>query len=93
LASLMSIRDFLPASLRKVPRDAVLLFVSRFSRLFAYGTLSVIIVFYLVSLGLSEASVGLFLTLMLAGDMVISLLRAAQADRIGRRRILILEWP
>ena len=44
----MSIRDLIPASLRTLPRDGVLLFVSRFTRLFAYGALSVILVFYLV---------------------------------------------
>jgi len=90
LASSMSIRDLIPASLRTLPRDGVLLFVSRFTRLFAYGALSVILVFYLVSLGLSEAQVGVLLTLTLAGDMAISLLLTTQADRIGRRRMLIV---
>src|SRR6516225_1804145 len=80
----------IPASLRTLPRDGVLLFVSRFTRLFAYGALSVILVFYLVSLGLSEAQVGLLLTLTLAGDMAISLLLTTRADRIGRRRMLIV---
>jgi hypothetical protein len=36
--------------------------------------LSVILVFYLVSLGFTEAQVGLLLTLTLAGDIAISLL-------------------
>src|SRR6266576_32062 len=90
LASSLSIRDLIPASLRTLPRDGVLLFVSRFTRLFAYGALSVILVFYLVSLGLSEAQVGVLLTLTLAGDMAISLLLTTQADRIGRRRMLIV---
>jgi MFS family permease len=80
----------IPVSLRTLPRDGVLLFASRFTRLFAYGALSVILVFYLVSLGLSEAQVGLLLTLTLAGDMAISLLLTTQADRIGRRRMLIV---
>src|SRR5205807_2912805 len=90
LARSMSIRDLIPASLRTLPRDGVLLFVSRFTRLFAYGALSVILVFYLVSLGLSEAQVGVLLTLTLAGDMAISLLLTTQADRIGRRRMLVV---
>src|SRR5438045_7607693 len=90
LTSSMSIRDLIPASLRTLPRDGVLLFVSRFTRLFAYGALSVILVFYLVSLGLSEAQVGVLLTLTLAGDMAISLLLTTQADRIGRRRMLVV---
>jgi len=86
----MSLMLLIPVSLRTLPRDGVLLFVSRFTRLFAYGALSVILVFYLVSLGLSEAQVGLLLTLTLAGDMAISLLLTTQADRIGRRRMLIV---
>src|SRR5437588_2113188 len=90
LASSMSIRDLIPASLRTLPRDGVLLFVSRFTRLFAYGALSVILVFYLVSLGLTVAQVGLLLTLTLAGDIAISLLLTTRADRMGRRRTLIV---
>ena len=86
----MSLMLLIPVSLRTLPRDGVLLFVSRFTRLFAYGALSVILVFYLVSLGLSETQVGVLLTLTLAGDMAISLLLTTRADRIGRRRMLIV---
>src|SRR5215475_12333144 len=85
----MSLAEIIPDSLRGLPRDAVLLFVTRFTRLFAYGALSVILVFYLVSLGLTEAQVGLLLTLTLAGDIAISLLLTTRADWIGRRRMLI----
>src|SRR5262249_26379956 len=70
--------------------DAVVLFGTRFTRLFAYGALSVILVFYLVSLGLTEAQVGILLTLTLVGDIAISLLLTTRADRIGRRRMLIV---
>jgi len=86
----MSLMVLIPVSLRTLPTDGVLLFVSRFTRLFAYGALSVILVFYLVSLGLSEAQVGALLTLTLAGDIAISLLLTTRADRIGRRRMLIV---
>ena len=86
----MSLAEIIPDSLRGLPRDAVLLFVTRFTRLFAYGALSVILVFYLLSLGLTEAQVGLLLTLTLAGDIAISLLLTTRADRIGRRRMLIV---
>lgn len=81
---------FIPASLRTLPRDGALLFLTRFLRLFAYGALSVVLVFYLVSLGLTEAQVGLLLTLTLAGDIAISLLLTTRADRMGRRRTLIV---
>ena len=82
--------DLIPEPLRALPRDGVVLFLTRFMRLFAYGALSVVLVFYLVSLGLTEAQVGLLLTLTLAGDMAISLLLTTRADRFGRRRMLII---
>jgi MFS family permease len=83
-------RNLLPESLRRLSPDAFLLFLSRFTRLFAYGSLSVILVFYLVGLGLTEAQVGVLLTLTLAGDLVISLVLTTRADSFGRRRILII---
>src|SRR5215469_8051294 len=86
----MPLVNFIPASLHALPRDGVLLFLTRFLRLFAYGALSVVLVFYLVSLGLTEAQVGLLLTLTLVGDIAISLLLTTRADRMGRRRTLIV---
>jgi MFS family permease len=86
----MSLIHFIPPSLRALPRDGIVLFLTRFLRLFAYGALSVVLVFYLVSLGLTESQVGLLLTLTLAGDIAISLLLTTRADRIGRRRTLIV---
>ena len=70
--------------------DGWLLFSTRFIRLFAYGSLSVILVFYLTGLGLTESQVGLLLTLTLIGDTVVSLFLTTQADRIGRRKVLIV---
>src|SRR5260221_5336517 len=87
---LISMTDLIPDSLRALPKDAVVLFLTRFTRLVAYGALSVILVFYLVSLGLTETQVGIILTLTLAGDIAISLLLTTRADRIGRRRMLIV---
>src|SRR6267154_3347417 len=80
----------IPVALRILTRDGWLLFLTRFVRLFAYGSLSVVLVFYLISLGLSEAQTGLLLTLTLAGDTVVSLYLTTRADRIGRRRMLIV---
>jgi len=80
----------IPAVLRTLTRDGWLLFVTRFARLFAYGSLSVILVFYLIGIGLTEAQAGLVLTLTLAGDVVVSLYLTTRADRIGRRRMLII---
>lgn len=80
----------IPTSLRLLTRDAWLLFATRFTRLFAYGSLSVVLVFYLIGLGLSESQTGLLLTATLAGDTVISLYLTTRADRIGRRRMLMI---
>src|SRR6266567_733646 len=70
--------------------DKGLLFLARFTRLFAYGALSVVLVFYLTGIGLTESRVGMLLTLTLLGDTIISLILTTQADRIGRRRMLIV---
>src|SRR5436305_1937658 len=70
-------------------RDGRLLFLTRFVRLFSYGMLAVVLVFYLTGLGLSETQIGLLLTLTLAGDTAVSLVLTTQADRIGRRKMLI----
>jgi MFS family permease len=86
----MAKTNFIPRVLRTLSSDGWLLFVTRFARLFAYGSLSVILVFYLVGLGLTEAQVGLVLTLTLVGDVVVSLYLTTRADRIGRRRMLIV---
>jgi MFS family permease len=82
--------NLIPIALKALTRDGWLLFATRFARLLAYGSLSVILVFYLIGLGLTEAQSGLVLTLTLGGDVVVSLLLTTQADRIGRRRMLII---
>jgi MFS family permease len=69
--------------------DGRLLFATRFIRLFAYGALSVVLVLYLVSLGLTAADTGFLLTAVLLGDTLVSLLLTTQADRLGRRRMLV----
>jgi MFS family permease len=79
----------MPIGLAHLSRDAWLLFATRFIRLFAYGSLSVVLVFYLIGVGLSEPQTGMLLTLTLAGDTIVSLLITTRADRIGRRRMLI----
>ena len=80
----------MPPTLRDLTSDGWLLFATRSIRLFAYGGLSVVLVLYLVSLGLTESNVGLLLTSTLLGDTLISLYLTTQADRIGRRRMLIV---
>src|SRR5258707_11960822 len=79
-----------PSVLRNLTRDGWLLFLTRFVRLFAYGSLSVVLVFYLIGIGLSASQTGLLLTLTLVGDTVVSLGLTTRADRVGRRRLLVV---
>jgi MFS family permease len=76
-------------ALRDLTPDAWLLFASRLIRLFAYGSLSLVLVFYLVSVGLSEQRIGTLFTMTLAGDVAVSLFLTTRADRAGRRRVLM----
>jgi MFS family permease len=80
----------IPVALYQLTADGWLLFSTRIVRLFAYGALSVVLVFYLVGLGLNESRIGVLLTLTLVGDTLVSLYLTTRADRIGRRRILMI---
>ncbi len=80
----------LVAHLRSLGADGRLLFLTRAARMFSYGFLSVVLVLYLAALGFSEGRIGLLLTLTLVGDTLISLAITLHADRIGRKRMLIL---
>src|SRR5512142_1208835 len=71
-------------------RDVVLLLAARSVRLFGYGALSVVLALYLHEAGLSGAEIGLLFTLTLAGDAGITLWITTSADRIGRKRMLLL---
>ena len=65
-----------------MPRgDIPILFSTRIIRLFAYGFLSVVLVFYLIEVGLDERVVGLLFTFTLAGDAGISLWLTTSATR------------
>src|ERR1044071_423613 len=77
-------------SVKLLTHDGLLLFATRFARLFAYGSLSLVLVFYLTGIGLDESQTGVIFTLTLVGDTVISLYLTTRADRIGRRRMLII---
>jgi len=72
------------------PRAFTLLFAARIFRLFAYGFLGLVLVLYLRALGYAEARVGVLLAFTLLGDAAISLTITTRADRLGRRRMLLL---
>lgn len=70
--------------------DTKLLCIQRFVRLFAYGGSTLILVAYFTALGISEAKSGLFMTLTLVGDTLISFILTLFADALGRKAILAL---
>lgn len=80
----------LRASLRGLDADGRLLFLTRVLRMFGYGFLAVVLVLYLAALGLEAIAIGAILTLTLIGDTLISLWLTTNADRIGRRRVLVI---
>lgn len=71
-------------------RDVKLLCAQRFVRLFAYGSSTLILASYLSALHISDDRIGLFMTLTLVGDMVISFLLTLFADAMGRKAVLAL---
>ncbi|KAJ6137537.1 hypothetical protein N7471_004023 [Penicillium samsonianum] len=70
--------------------DVKLLCLQRLVRLYAFGISSLILALHLAKLGFSEERIGLFMTLTLLGDVFLSLVVTAIADRIGRARMLAL---
>lgn len=74
------------ASLWLTGRDAWLIIFARCARMFAYGSSSLILALFFNELHVSDARIGLFLTLTLVGDVILSLAVSLVADRFGRRR-------
>ena len=77
-------------ALRALTRDGRILFGTRFLRLFGYGLISVVLVLYLADLKLTDTEIGALLSLTLIGDTIVSLWITTRADRLGRRRMLII---
>jgi MFS family permease len=75
-------------TLYRSSRDTKLLCLQRFVRVFAYGGTTLILVQFLKLLGNSDQRIGLFMTLTLIGDVIISFFLALFADHLGRRVIL-----
>lgn len=71
-------------------RDSKLLCLQRFVRLFAYGASTLILALYLSNLGITDARIGLFMSMTLWGDVIISFILTLFADGLGRRRIMML---
>lgn len=75
-------------SLYKSPLDTKLLCLQRFTRMFAYATATLILVEYLSILHISKTKIGVFMTLTLIGDTLISFVLTLFADALGRKSIL-----
>ena len=71
-------------------RDGKLLLAARIMRTFGYGFLSVIIAIYLRLLGFDNIQIGLLLGSALVNSVIFTLFASFYADRIGRRRLLII---
>jgi Na+/melibiose symporter-like transporter len=82
--------EFGLASVYHTGRDAWLIILARCCGMFAYGANSLIIALFFSALQFSDFKIGLFMTLTLVGDVLLSLLLSLVADKVGRRRILIL---
>lgn len=76
-------------TIASAPRDVSLIFLTRFLRMSAYGSASLVLALFFASLEVSEARIGLFMTLTLLGDVALSLGLTLVADAAGRRRILL----
>jgi MFS family permease len=77
-------------TLLRSPLDTKLLCIQRLVRFLAYGSTTLILALFLSALNIRESRIGLFMTLTLLGDVVISLVLTVVADGIGRRRMLAL---
>ena len=75
--------------LRSLTPDGRLLFATRCLRMFGYGMLSVILVLYLTELGFKDRW-GTNVSAALLGDIAVSLWVTTSADRLGRKKMLIL---
>lgn len=77
-------------ALNSLSPDGHLLFRTRIVRLFAYGFLAVVLALYLAKIGLDGQQIGALLAGTLVGDAIISLWLTRVADRLGRRRMLLI---
>lgn len=77
-------------SLDWLSRDGKLLLTARILRTFGYGFLSVVIAIYLRFLGFNDIQIGLLLGSTLVNSVIFTIFASFYADRIGRRRFLVI---
>lgn len=76
--------------MNKGKKDIYILFITRCMRMFSYGAISVIFLQYLLKKGLSEIDSSYLQVLITIGDIIISIYLTTQADRLGRKKTLIV---
>jgi MFS family permease len=70
--------------------DGKLLLAAKMVRTFSYGFMSIILAIYLKLIGFGDPFIGLILTVTLVNSVIFTLIASFYADRIGRRKILII---
>lgn len=70
--------------------DGKLILSARMVRTFAYGFLSIVLAIYLKLLGFNDILIGIVLTATLVNSVIFTLTASFYADRIGRRKTLII---
>jgi MFS family permease len=70
--------------------DGRLALAARAIRTFSYGFLSIVLAVYLKLLGFSDPLIGIVLSATLANSVIFTLVATVYADKIGRRRLLII---
>ena len=70
--------------------DGKLILSARIIRTFAYGFLSIVLAIYLKLLGFNDILIGVLLTATLVNSVIFTLIASFYADRIGRRKTLII---
>lgn len=83
-------REFGLDSVYQTGPDTWFVMLARTCRMFAFGAMSLILAPFMSSLHFSDYWIGFFMTMTSVGDVILSLLAALVADRVGRRRILLL---
>lgn len=73
-----------------VSKDMLLINAAAFLRSFTFGLTGVVLAIYLFRVGLSSFSIGMVIGAGLAGSALATVVVTTQADRVGRRRTLVV---
>lgn len=71
-------------------RAVYVLFLNKLLRMFSYGAITPVFYSYLLLLGIDIFYAGVLMTLILVGDLIVTLNLTTRADSFGRRNVLII---